>query len=31
MKEIAELAQQELVKNNLWDLIYDPNNKSDKV
>lgn len=31
MEQIAWLAQQELIKNNLWDLIYNPNNKSDKV
>ena len=31
MEQVAWLAQQELIKNNLWDLIYDPNNKSDKV
>lgn len=27
MEQIAELAQHELIKNNLWDLIYDPNKK----
>ena len=31
MEQVAWLAQQELIKNNLWDLIYDPNNKSDKI
>ncbi len=30
MEQVAWLAQQELIKNNLWDLIYDPNNKSNK-
>ena len=28
MKEIAELAQQELVKNNLWNLIYPENERN---
>lgn len=29
MEQVAWLAQQELIKNNLWDLIYDPNNKKE--
>jgi hypothetical protein len=28
MKEIAELAQKELVKNNLWNLIYPKNERN---
>jgi thymidylate synthase (FAD) len=29
MEQVAWLAQQELIKNNLWELIYDPNNKKE--